>query len=609
MGFASNLVRSLVLSLVFAVAFSFPMVLHALEEDFRVVHVPDELEQLLRVAVSFVYPLAAFKLGQGAASRSRATISGFTLGVARASVETIAHPYYLIDSGAFMGDALMAIQLYVPSEPLEAVSGFLLRNLNYILLGTFISSLGGLHRYLDRLSKPLRRKSLAGNRVHFFRDYWSNRYMFDKNKFPESPSLDLSTGDKPHSVSPELFLRRQGQYVEAVDAYSNRILASDLQDPENLAARFEPVWNPIPVAVEKKITRWVMPLSVFLSVLSVFLSARNIFPIVGSLTRYLQFVSLRDLLFFVANWGSVLLSTVFPVLLVFILTSVLIVKVRHLRDMKPESSLTLLFLTILMPILTYGVSKVALAQMTGDLGTAKIWLPILSGSLAILFASSLRIRDFENVSIYLYQTAWNDMEPLWYQQDKPVWAKADFYWVLRYMYFWPIEMTVPFPHTDWERVEVWVNARTAQPEWIATDYHYRELWYEVVGYIPRIFIDFDPNFHTPLPLTFSDELDYMQQVLFQRLSILSHISSQVRYIRKGRWYNLWVGTSFESQLRATLRQMHPEEALTQITGSKMLASRLASLHWKNWRYAQGADRKDLYSAVAKNYAATLMAQY
>jgi hypothetical protein len=54
------------------------------------------------------------------------------------------------------------------------------------------------------------------------------------------------------------------------------------------------------------------------------------------------------------------------------------------------------------------------------------------------------------------------------------------------------------------------------------------------------------------------------------------------------------------------RQMHSRERLQQITGSKIIASNLASLYWKNWRYPQGADRKDFYSATAKNLPATVV---
>ena len=612
MPLGSNIRKSLVLSVGLAFVFSVPMFIHAIEEEFYyVIDVPDEYEEIFKVILTVIYPIAAFKLGQGAASRSRGTISGFALGVVRASVETIVHPRYLfIYSGALPRNALMsygALQAFLDIGPLQIVLNFLQRNILYIFLGAFIASLGGLHEYLNRVSKPLKRKTRTGNAVYVFRDYWSNRQVFDKNRFPEDPTLDLSSGDKPHSaISPELHLSYKADRVDVVDGYRNRVLASNLLNPEYLAARFEPVWNPIPLAIERKMTRSIMPLSVALSLLSIFLCVITIIPLIEPVVTSLQYINMANVLFFITTVWAVLFNTVFPVLLVFILGFLLIAKVRRLRETKPESSLTLLFLFLFMPLLTFGTVSVSYNLTMGNIDVANVWMPILLVSLIFLCISSLRIRDFENVSIYLYQNAQNDMAPLWYQQDMPVWAQGDFYWVFRYMYFWPVEMTIPLPHTDWERIEVWVNARTGQAEWITTDYHYRELWYQIVGSVPRIYVDFDPNFHTPLPITFNDELDNIQQVLFQRLSVASHVGSQMRYMLKGKWYNLWVGISFESQLRAAFREMHPEDLLMNLTGSKMLAGRLASLHWRNWRYPQGADRKDIYSAVAKNFPATIV---
>ena len=265
MPLSSNLTKSLLLSIGLAFVFSIPMFMHAMEEEFYyIIDFPNEYEEVLKIILTVIYPIAAFKLGQGSASRSRGTISGLTLGVVRASVETIVHPRYLFfHSRTLPGNALMAYQAFADIDPLQIILNFLQRNLLYIFLGAFIASLGGLYEYLDRVSKPLKRKTSAGNAVYVFRDYWSNRQVFDKNRFPEDPNLDLSSGDKPHStISPELYLSYKGDRVDVVDGYRNTVLTSDLLNPEYLAARFEPVWNPIPLAIERKMTKSVMPLSV-----------------------------------------------------------------------------------------------------------------------------------------------------------------------------------------------------------------------------------------------------------------------------------------------------------------------------------------------------------
>ena len=178
------------------------------------------------------------------------------------------------------------------------------------------------------------------------------------------------------------------------------------------------------------------------------------------------------------------------------------------------------------------------------------------------------------------------------------------YWVIRYMYFWPVEITFPLPHIDWERLELWVNARTGKLEWVVTDYHYRELWYEINGKVDRLLVDFDPNFHTPMPITIGDEYSFIQNFLANNIDLKNFIKSQLKLIVKGKWMNLWIGTIFESPIREYYRNLHRAEKIMEIVGSRLLSSRLAALHWKNWRYPLGTDRKEIYSINGRNHPAT-----
>ncbi len=94
------------------------------------------------------------------------------------------------------------------------------------------------------------------------------------------------------------------------------------------------------------------------------------------------------------------------------------------------------------------------------------------------------------------------------------WLEADAYWVFRYVWYWPLELTFPLPHDDWERADIWVNARTGKIEWITSDYHWRELWYQnavkVSGVNP--IIDFLYNWNTPEPLTVKDGAPIHQSI-------------------------------------------------------------------------------------------------
>ncbi|MFX1539972.1 MAG: hypothetical protein ACFFBX_04260 [Promethearchaeota archaeon] len=95
------------------------------------------------------------------------------------------------------------------------------------------------------------------------------------------------------------------------------------------------------------------------------------------------------------------------------------------------------------------------------------------------------------------------------------WLEADAYWVYRYVWYWPLEFTFPLPHDDWERADIWVNARTGKIEWITSDYHWRELWYQnavkVSGVNP--IIDFLFNWNTPEPLTVKDGAQVHQSIV------------------------------------------------------------------------------------------------
>ncbi|MFX1474683.1 MAG: hypothetical protein ACFFCO_04275 [Promethearchaeota archaeon] len=109
--------------------------------------------------------------------------------------------------------------------------------------------------------------------------------------------------------------------------------------------------------------------------------------------------------------------------------------------------------------------------------------------------------------------------PYYYSTDKPDWVGPGLFWVIRYLFYWGLEWTLPVPHPDIERIELWVGARDGKLKWIVSDYHYRELWYKVKG-LPgekesaksegspkakvkkkeKIYVYFTPIFHTPIPI-------------------------------------------------------------------------------------------------------------
>ena len=84
-------------------------------------------------------------------------------------------------------------------------------------------------------------------------------------------------------------------------------------------------------------------------------------------------------------------------------------------------------------------------------------------------------------ALFLYV---NDAESPLHPYDEgqaPYWLEGRCYWVWRFLTLAPAEVH-KFWEKDWERVEVWVRADEGKAagriEWIVTDVHYRELWFD-----------------------------------------------------------------------------------------------------------------------------------
>jgi hypothetical protein len=150
------------------------------------------------------------------------------------------------------------------------------------------------------------------------------------------------------------------------------------------------------------------------------------------------------------------------------------------------------------------------------------------------------------------------------------------------MYFWRYELTL-IPHKDWERVEVWVDAKTGEAKWIVSDYHYRELWYKVEGNLrgKGLHVGFLANFHTPIPYVTEEELRRFTDILSESKRSL------LRLLASGR---LPIVGSIEKNYCVS----HPADWVEGF-GLKGLAANFCSdLNWCYWRYPWGIDDVDRY---------------
>ncbi len=209
-----------------------------------------------------------------------------------------------------------------------------------------------------------------------------------------------------------------------------------------------------------------------------------------------------------------------------------------------------------------------------------------------------------------------------YTGDIPRWLGSKPYWVFRYLFLWRGELTLkkgfPLLHfkPDWERVEVWLDARSGIVEWIVTDYHWRELWYKAERGLSRIYVWNLPNFHTPRPLTLKHEGGRELRNLYVQghpvnQAWRSHVWS-ITGISKSRTKNTCVRHQWEERVRMLLSQIveggwTPKKtnlivrALQRLipyriskyfvaaTDPIIVGTTLADFWWSYWRYPLGAN--------------------
>ncbi len=235
-----------------------------------------------------------------------------------------------------------------------------------------------------------------------------------------------------------------------------------------------------------------------------------------------------------------------------------------------------------------------------DIGTGP-WVIAIKWFLfftAILTLTYIFIhRECEISNVYLYDSTAkselnNSTTPYRDDKDKPLWLQkeeSNLYWVLRFMYFWRYELTL-IPHPDWERVEVWVDAKTGDAKWIVSDYHYRELWYKVEGDLKSkgLHVGFLANFHTPIPLVTEDEINRFTNVLGQNKKNLMKMLISGKYL-------------FGEATSKKYHEIHPSNWVQKYGLKGVAANFCSELNWCYWRYPWGTDNTSKYL----NYPSTL----
>jgi len=552
---------------------------------------------------------------------NKSPVGGFFIGLTQSSSYWIGFLTGVLITGMYPSslDVLNAFGMYALT-----VTGA------FSVLGLFFGLLGYISDHIFTGSTVVE--------TYVFRDYWSNVYTLGKNAKREFNNIDrqltnihISLKDwwknliwKTRKPKSELIyiqkatskLARSPQTENCIgdvfDISSGDHLFSDIIDPTDLVSAYRPSILNMPaistrlgggrkLALEEVISRflgWFIE-SKFLWVPYMFLSALLTF----SLFSYFQdYVRINGITLYQSDINNIATTCI----LLSVLTLYFVWQFRGLsRDLfnkRPDERLLsfsiYLILALLYPLyyqVIVSIDVVILNISTlFDVGSKLwiIWIEWLSVLTAILGIAYIFIhRESEVSNVYLYDTSSSGNEkssttPFKDARDEPFWLKYDdtkVYWVLRFMYLWRYELTL-VPHADWERVEVWVDARNGNAKWIVSDYHYRELWYKVEGDLKDngLIIGFLTNFHTPIPFVTSDEILGFTTILDQRIRDLLKILVSGKIDLNKTDGNPWP-------------VFHPPEWIEKFGLTGIAASFCSNLKWVYWRYPWGIDNIKKYS--------------
>ena len=368
------------------------------------------------------------------------------------------------------------------------------------------------------------------SRIYRFREMWSQYFLLGKNTVPEYVEIGppgifsrilaalhlkklllhkhfrYMDRRKPHEKhplpTPEIKVERNSDgTVRLIDKDKGEI--GVFKDPQELYNRWKPVWNPLALYTARQVTltiAWPLVI-IFLGVGSYYvfttlLHDYHVAKIAGEELPYMGFVIIG--LFFYA----------------FIFLFLLFWRARLKKALEEHSEGATAFIIlalIAIVALVYAVRTIhrtglAIVLSTEDISRSLSYLRSYATDSAIylflvdfvLGFATVQVLGAENFNIYFY-----DHETSLREKDRPFWLKTRYYYVFRFLFWWPYEFTVGshgLAHEDWERVEIWIQADTGKPEWIVSDYHWRALWYRIpeIDEPFHIMVDFKTNFHTPV---------------------------------------------------------------------------------------------------------------
>ncbi len=508
-------------------------------------------------------------------------------------------------------------------------TGFLSAAVALCSIGLFCGLLGYVFGHIST--------DVSFTQPRIFRDYWSSVLQLGKSDKREDSYLDRKLSswslgkegwwkrlvEKLIEPQPDLLFVAQSAKSSGeargnlFDVSSGRMVGEGLTDPYYLVSKFRPTILKVATTSAKssgarrlttetlieRLLRRLIPSPViwfFYLSLTVILTGSVYLVWTNNLAAYPYYVgadlqvltsaivSSTIILFFVWRWRK---------------TS------KILFQRRPDEKI-LIFLVYVILALLFGFCYDVIVNPPGDFARALAWegswfvwtrwflfLTFILGIGYILIH-----RECEMVNTYFYdnrpeETNANRVSPFKKVQDEPFWLKDEkaeggnskSYWVLRFMYFWKYELAI-IPHPDWERVEVWIDAEKGTPEWVVTDYHYRELWYKVKGDLQTLYVRFLMNFHTPIPVIDTTEAERIVG------TVSLNIKETIRTLFSGKNSEIY-NSSTLALTEQNWSKLHPAEWVQRYGLSHVSANFCSRLNWTYWRYPFGVEKAKEYARI------------
>ena len=456
-----------------------------------------------------------------------------------------------------------------------------------------------------------------------YRDYWSSIHSLGKSRKREYDKLDRRFGTDSFKIrglmekitsavvvpQPDLafVLNKNKKGIQNLekgslyDISSGRLLDNNLTNPNRLVSEYRPYVLKIPehatgtkgvrrIVFEKILEnflgkilklRIILPFFIVLSAIFVFFIQINqgqssIFSLSSELALIIAIFFSVVTLFFAWRWG---------------------VRSKKLFKQRPDERILILIMYVVLGLLFGFYAEMILNIPTDTAGWVSGWfiwtrwfliLSVILG-LGYIFVH----REVEVINTYFYDNSESEprISSSVYRDlsDEPFWIRKSGvknFWVIRFMYFWKYELA-KVPHSDWERIELWFDAQKGVLKWVVSDYHYRELWYEVNDQLSALYVGFFLNFHTPIPILEDKEVDSFIQALKKdngelfRSFITGKSKEIVENIEKLLTKQFW-------------QELHPSMWISNYGLQNIAANFCSKLPWRFWRYAYGLEEPERY---------------